>query len=61
VWSPEYVDCHSKIDAWGALVKASSGKNSLRLIHRLMKKAQLQGITNISLSEARRNLKKEFQ
>jgi len=61
-WSPVLADCHSKIDFWPALVKVCSGKKvSSRLIHRLMRKAHLEGVTNISLSAAKLNLKQELQ
>jgi len=61
-WSPVLADCWSKIDAWGALVKVCSGKMiSSRLLQRLLKKANMQGMTNISLSQAKSNLKMELQ
>jgi len=61
-WSPDLATSRAKIAAWTAVIRARlKMKVSSRLIRRLLKRAGLQSIRNVTLDQARQNLRDEFR
>jgi len=61
-WSPDLATSQAKIAAWTAVIRARlKMKVSSHLIHRLLKRAGLQSIRNVTLDQAWKNLHDEFR